>query len=153
MLFLISHYTSRQINRDVSRFRIVMLTAQFSVVWFVTWYVWYVVCCLCHADILHIISYASDCTIFLSSRWDAPRASRFHHSKVHDLGIRTDVFDVWSVFHASQRLYMLFLIRLITPYYIIAYLLIYYWVWQISVLFASLGGCWVCNQSSLHVYQ
>ena len=36
------------------------------------------------------------------------------------------MFDVWSVFHASQRLYMLFLIRLITPYYIIAYLLIYY---------------------------
>ena len=36
LLFLISHYTSSQINRDVSHFHIVMFTVQFSVVWFVT---------------------------------------------------------------------------------------------------------------------
>ena len=79
--------------------------------------------------------------------------SRFICCKIHDFGIRTDVFDVWTVFHARQILYMLFLIPFITPYYIIAHLLRNSWVCQINKSFVLLGACWVCNESSFHVYQ
>ena len=96
----------------------------------------YLVCCLCQADVLHTISYASDCTIFLSSRWDAPRASRIQHSKVHDFGIQT--VCVWCLVCISCQREIIHVVSYMSYYTLLHHCLpvdiLYNWV------FCS---CWV----------